>query len=342
MPRFSKAMLACTGLLALTAAATAPKAPHSPRVVLAVDGIGEPRNLPVLLAERLGYFRSEGVTVTLVDAPASPSPAELLADGRADGAVAYYHHSFMSQTEKGPVTTAVALLAITPDERLLVASRLRNGVHSVSDLKGMKIITGGPNSGKTTATTWAFLHAGLSARDYVRLPLSSREAMAKELADGEADAIMAHEPDASAYESSGVAFQLADLITPAGTKAALGTDYPSTALSFTQPYIAGHPCEVKRVTEAMLEALHFIESHDAAAIVAELPPKAVGPDRAAFTRQIAADKQMFGGDGKMDPTAAAGELQAMAAIDPAYQRVRLNLTYTNAFVAGGSKDSRCK
>ena len=47
--------------------------PHS-RVVLGVDGIGQTRNLPILVAERLGYFRDEGLTVTLVDSPGEPTP----------------------------------------------------------------------------------------------------------------------------------------------------------------------------------------------------------------------------------------------------------------------------
>jgi NitT/TauT family transport system substrate-binding protein len=153
---------------------------------------------------------------------------------------------------------------------------------------------------------------------------------------------MAHEPDASFYEKSGAAFQLADLMSPEGTRAALGTTYPSTTLYFANPYIASHGCEVQRVTHAVLKALRFIEVHDAAAIVAELPPKVGGPDRAAFTRQIMADKQMFGGDGTMDRAAAAGELQAMAAINPAYSRVRLTLTYTNGFVAGSKIPARCR
>ena len=158
--------LACAGLALL--AGFAP--PLRPRVVLAVDGVGEPRNLPALLAERLGYFRDAGLIVTLVDAPADPSPGKLMADGRADGAVAYYHHTFMSQTDDKMVTQSVVLLGVTPSQRLMVASRLRDRVHSIRDLKGLRIITGGPNSGKTTATNWAFLHAGLSIRDYTPGP----------------------------------------------------------------------------------------------------------------------------------------------------------------------------
>jgi NitT/TauT family transport system substrate-binding protein len=329
-----KSILALCVLLLVAAGTGAAATPAGvpARIVLAVDGIEQPRNLPALLAERLGYFREAGVTVTLVDAPADPSPAKLMADGRADGAIAYFHHTFMSQVEDGAVTRAVVTLGLAPGERLMVASRLRGRVHSIGDLKGMKIITGGPNSGKTTATTWAFLHAGLRARDYVSLPLVPREAAAQELADGTADAIMAHEPDASFYQSTGAAFQLLDLATAEGTIAALGTVYPSTALYMPEAFIDAHPAEVRALASALLRSLAFIENHDAAAIVAALPPKAGGADRQAFIRQIAADRQMFGGDGHTDPAAATGELRAMTALNPNYARVRIADTWSNDFL----------
>jgi NitT/TauT family transport system substrate-binding protein len=305
--------------------------------VLAVDGVAEPRNLPVLLAQQLGYFRDSGLIVTLVDAPAVPSVAELTADGRADGAVAYYHHTFMTQAADGSITRAVAILGVTPAQRLMVAAPLRNQVHRIADLKGLRIITGGANSGKTTATNWAFLHAGLSIHDYTPLPLMPREAAARALRDGSADAIMTHEPDAAYYETSGAAFELADLATPAGTRAALGSLYPSTALYLPADYIGAHPDAVRALVGALTRALRFIETHDAATIVAALPPKVGGADRAAFTRQIAADKAMFDGDGRIDPAAAAAELEAMAALEPKYNKVKLAETYTNAFIDASAR-----
>ena len=303
-----------------------------PRIVIAIDGIEQPRNLPALVAERLGYFRDAGLRVTLVDAPADPSPAKLMADGRADGAIAYFHHTFMSQTADGSIMRSVVLLGVAPGERLMVSRRLQGRVHSVSDLKGLKIITGGPNSGKTTATTWAFLHAGMSAHDYVSMPLVPREAAAKELADGTADAIMAHEPDASFYEKSGAAFELLDLTTSAGTRAALGTIYPSTALYFPVGFISAHPLQVRALVSSLLRSLKFIETHEAGAIAALLPAQVVGPNRNDFVTQLTADKGMFGGDGHMDGAAAAAELKAMAARNPTYERVRIVDTWSNGFL----------
>jgi len=170
-------------------AAIAQGAAPFPRVVIAVDGTDQTRNLPVLLAERLGYFTAEGLAVTLVDAPAEPSPIQLMADGRADGAVAFYHHTFMSQATDHLVTQAVVTMGISPGLKVIVASRLKDQVHGLADLKGKRIYTGGGNSGKTTTANWIALRYGYGVGGYTALEPTDRNAMAAALRDGIADAI---------------------------------------------------------------------------------------------------------------------------------------------------------
>lgn len=306
------------------------------RVVLAVDGTDQLRNLPVVLAERLGYFRDAGVTVTLVNSPADPSPAQLMKDGRADGAVAFYHHTFMSQVDDATATEAVVVMGATPQLKLLVATRLRDRVKTLADLRGLKIYTGGSNSGKTTSMNWLATRAGFGVAGYTALPLAPRAAMAAALANGTADAVMAHEPDASGYIKSGAAFMLADLSSVPGTRASLGNVYPSTSIYFSHDYVTAHHDDVQRVVDATLRAVRYIAANSPEQIASVLPAKLGSADRAAFIAQLAEDKQAFATDGKLIPAAAQEELAAMAALNPKYGRVRLDATYTNAFVEGAA------
>lgn len=303
-----------------------------PRVVLAVDGVTETRNLPILVAERLGYFRDEGLTVTLVDAPADPSPAALMKDGRADGAVAFYHHTFMSQTDDQMTTQAVVLLGATPGLKLMGATRLKSTLKGPADLRGRTIYGGGANSGKTTALNWLMIHAGLTLGDFRRLPNGTAEAMGKGLADGQADAIMSHEPDADGYEAAGTAFTMADLETVEGTRAALGSIYPSTTLYMPAAYVASNPDAVQRLVNALLRANRFINGHTAGEIAAVLPAKAGGKDKAAFLKLIEEDKAMFATDGRFPEPAARQEWVVMTAQMPKYAKVKFEETFTNRFV----------
>jgi NitT/TauT family transport system substrate-binding protein len=148
---------------------------------------------------------------------------------------------------------------------------------------------------------------------------------------------MSHEPDASEYAAAGAAFELADLSSAEGTRAALGEVFPSTALYMPKAYVDAHPAEVQRLVHALLRANAFIRSHDAAAIADVLPPHAIGKDRAGFLKLLASDKQMFDSDGRTSEAAARAEWRAMTALTPKYGRIDFAATYTNRFVdaAGG-------
>jgi NitT/TauT family transport system substrate-binding protein len=316
------ALCALSGVSPISAA-------QAPRVVIAVDGIAEPRNLPVLVAERLGYFVDEGLIVTLVDSPASPSPGELMKDGRADGAVAYFHHTFMSQSDDHLVTQAVVAMGVAPGFKLLVASRLRDRVHGLADLKGLRIYTGGKNSGKTTTANWLAVRGGFTMHDYTALALGTHSEMEHALQNGDADAMVASTADAARYVASGAAFVMEDLSSAEGTRRALGELYPSTALYLPKTYVSAHPEIVQHLVNAQLRALAFIRSHDAAAIAAALPP---AKDPAAYVRVLAEEKNMFETDGIMPAAGARDEWKTMAALQPKYAQIDFGETFTDTFV----------
>ncbi|MFI5357854.1 MAG: ABC transporter substrate-binding protein, partial [Opitutales bacterium] len=180
-------------------------APAPTPVVLAVDGVAMVRNLPVLLADRLGYFQAEGLQVTLHETSAGPDIDAQLTDGRITGMVAYYHHTIVAQVEEHLPMVAVVTLGVTPGYQVLLAPRLAGTVKSPADLKGRRIISGGPHSAKTTSANWIIMHAGLALTDYQRLSTGDKKQIAAQLRDGEADLVVAPEPDASRYIKQGVA-----------------------------------------------------------------------------------------------------------------------------------------
>lgn len=303
------------------------------RVVLAVDGIAQTRNLPVLVAERMGYFKAEDLTVTLVDAPAEPSPAQLLADGRADGAVAFFHHTFVSQIDDGPIARSVVVMGVAPQLKLIVAARLRGKVAAVADLKGLRIAVGGPNSGKTIAMNWLAARADLGPHDYTALPAGKHAAIAAALTSGTLDAVIAHEPDADAFVAEGAGFELVDLESGSGTRAALGSAYPSTALYLPAEYVAAHRDTVQHLVNACLRALDFIRNHTAAEIAAAVGHKDTETkDEFVYRALLSLDKQAFDTDGMVSRDSAEAELQALSLTSQKFSVVNIDKTFTNYFV----------
>lgn len=298
-------------------------------IVLAVDGIKVVRNLPVLLAERLGFFKSEGLRVTLMETAASAKVDEMLADGRVAGMVAYYHHTIVAQAE-GRSCEAVITMAVTPGYELLVANRLKAQVHSLADLKGKRIIAGGPHSAKSTTANMLLFNAGYALSDYTRLAPTDKAKIAAALKNDEADFVIAPEPDASFYEAQGVASVFADMYSVAGTQRSLGTVFPSTVLYMATPYASAHPDLAQHLVNAFVRTLAYINTHTVAEITALLPEIVAGDN--LQPRVIEQGMKMFACDGLMPDAAARMEAKAIIALFPEYGGVKIETTYTNQFV----------
>src|SRR2546421_1486102 len=71
-------------LLAVAAAAPAAEKLEQPKVIIAVGGKSLFYYLPLTLAERLGYFKDEGLEVQIVDFPGGAKGLQAMVGGSAD------------------------------------------------------------------------------------------------------------------------------------------------------------------------------------------------------------------------------------------------------------------
>lgn len=326
-------LLAAAALSGPTSRGETPASPPN-RVILTVDSIKGIRNLPAIVAERLGYFKAEGQIVTLTEMREDVAPEEMLMDSRIDGVVAFYHHILLSRPE-GKIAESVITLAISPGFSVVVANRLKDTVKTAADLKGMKIAAGNPTSGTGLAARWLMASAGLATGDYSVVPLVPPEKMAKALKDGGVDATVAHNPDPAYYMSQGAGFILADLTSADGTKKALGTLFPTTSLYMANGYVKAHPEAVQHLVNAFERALKYINSHSAEDIMALMPKSVVGKNKAEYLDDLRVEKQMFATDGKTAESDVQMELKVLSDIQPQCKLVKIEETYTNAFVEKG-------
>jgi len=328
LPVFTSLGLAVSALSPIPALGAAAPAPTP--VVIAVDGLKLVRNLPILLADRLGYFKAQGLAVTFKETAAEPAIDAQLVDGRIAAMAAYYHHTIVAQMEEGRAMEAVVTLAVTPGYQVLVSSRLKDRISGLSNLKGRRIISGGEHSAKTTSANWLILHAGLTPADYVRLSTGDKTKIAKALKDGTADFVIAPEPEASSYLAQGVAAPFADLYSPAGTRRALGSVFPSSVLYMSQRYVAAHPAVAQALVNALVDTLRYLSRHAVAEIRALVPDVVAG--EAKEPHVLEAGVQMFATDGRMPPEAAVREAEVISLQFPQYRGVNVDETYTNALV----------
>lgn len=309
----------------------AAKAAEPTSVVLAVDGIKMIRNLPVLLADHLGYFQAEGLTVTLKETAAGADIDAMLVDGRIAGMVAYYHHTIVAQMEEHKAMEAVITMGVSPGYKVLVSARLKGQVKGPADLKGKRIISGGPHSAKTTSANGLVLHAGFQASDYIRLSTGDKAEIARLLQTGGADLVVAPEADAETYLAKGVAVPYADLCSAEGTRSAFGSIFPSTVLYMSTPYVEQHPELAQHLVNAFSAALRYLKTHSTAEVAAQVPEIVAGEGK--NPRVLAEGIKMFATDGLMPAEAAAMEAKVVGIQFPEYSGVDVSRTFTNRFVS---------
>src|SRR5688500_18436854 len=93
----------------VTGDALAQDRPEKPAVSLAVGGKPLLYYLPLTLAEELGYFKDEGLEVTISDFAGGAKSLQALMGGSADVVTGVYDHTIQIQAKGQPITAVVVL-----------------------------------------------------------------------------------------------------------------------------------------------------------------------------------------------------------------------------------------
>ena len=123
------------------AQAQAPEKPNQ----LGVGGKGLLYYLPLTLTERLGYFKEQGLNVTITDFGGGAKSLQSLIGGSADVVTGAYEHTIRMQVKGQPIV-AVIELGRFPGIVLAVRKEKAAQVKSFKDLKGFKIGVTAPGS----------------------------------------------------------------------------------------------------------------------------------------------------------------------------------------------------
>ena len=124
----------------------------------------------------------------------------------------------------------------------------------------------------------------------------------------------------------------ADLTTVEGTRKSLGGLLPTATVYMASERVKAEPGIAQHLANAFVRTLKYINSHTPEEILAVIPVEISGKDRAAYLQVLKEEIPMFANDGRMPPEDAAREWRVLSEFNPKFKSVRVDETYTNAFV----------
>jgi NitT/TauT family transport system substrate-binding protein len=299
---------------------------------LMVGGIEKQIYLPAALADRLGYFREQGLDVQLTSDTSGVNAEDELLAGGVQGVIGFYDHTIDLQA-KGKFVQAVVQFSQAPGEAVLVAPRRADTMKSALDFRGRTVGVTGLGSSTHLLVHYLAATHGVKRGEMAVAAVGSGASFAAAMRAGRIDAGMTTEPTASLLLKAGDARLLIDLRTPEEASAALGGVYPGACLYLSTAWIAAHRGEVQRLVNALVKALRYIDAHGADEIAARLPASYVAGDPGLYVATLAHTKAMFTPDGVMPAQGPANVLRVMRVVDRglAAKPIDLARTYTTEF-----------
>jgi len=303
------------------------------KVTLMVGGLNKIIYLPAKLTEQLGYFKEQGLDVSLLDEPAGVDAENELLAGKVDGVVGFYDHTIDLQA-KGKFLMSVVQFSRAPGEVVLVDSRKADAIKSPADFKGKTMGVTGLGSSTNFLMQYLAVRNGVPVSQTTSLAVGAGNTFIAAMKQGQIDVGMTTEPTVSRMLKTGDAKILVDLRTEAGTVKALGGTYPAACLYMQADWVGKNKDTVQKLANAFVKTLKYIQTHSAEEIAKQMPNDYLVGDPELYTKALADGKAMFTPDGVMPISGPITVLKVLSAFNKgvASRNIDLSKTYTTEFV----------
>lgn len=299
-----------------------------------VGGLSKQIYLPNMLTQQLGYFKEQGLEVTLIDEASGQSSENEVLAGQVDAGSGSYNHTIELQAA-GKQMEAVLLMNVAPGEAEIVSAKAASQIHSIKDLKGKNLGVTELGSGTQTLTTALLHNAGITPDQVHFVPVGAGDTFIAALQQGRIDAGMTTEPTISRILSTNAGSVLVDLRSPESTQAALGGAYPFICLFMNNSYVNSHKDVVQKLTNAYVKTLKWMHTHTAEEIADKMPADYYAGDKTLYVTALQNQMAIFSPDGMIPAGAPESvlKIEQESNLIPQDKQIDLSSTYTNEFVS---------
>jgi NitT/TauT family transport system substrate-binding protein len=324
---------AAAGAVAAFPALLHAQALDKPKLTIAVGGKNLLYYLPLTIAESLGYFKAEGLEVTIADFAGGSRALQAVVGGSADVVSGAFEHTLNMQV-KGQRMRAFALQGRAPQIVLGINPKTMPSFKGIADLKGKKIGVTAPGSSTNVLANFVLAKAGLKPSDVSIIGVGAGSGAVAAMRSGQIDAMSNLDPVITLLQRSGDLKIVTDTRIVAEADKVFGGPMPAGCLYAPQTFIDKNPLATQALANALVRADKWIQAAGPGEIIKAVPESYLLGDRAVYVDAFLAAKGALSVDGLMPEAGPETARRALASIDPEIAAAKLDLqaVYTNEFV----------
>ena len=327
--------LASAAALAAVPTSLSPRAQalEKSALTIAVGGKNLLYYLPLTVAESLGYFKHEGLDVTIADFAGGSRALQAVIGGSADVVSGAFEHTLNMQA-KGQALRAFVLQGRAPQIVFGFNPRTMPGYKSVADLKGKKIGVTAPGSSTNVMANFVLAKAGLKPADVSIIGVGAGSGAVAAMRSGQIDAISNLDPVITLLQRSGDLKVISDTRIVAESDRVFGGPMPAGCLYAPLAFITKNPATTQALANAIVRANKWIQAAGAGEIIKAVPESYLLGDRAVYIDAFLAGKGALSPDGTIPEAGAATAVRALQGADATLADVKFDLAavFTNDFV----------
>lgn len=319
-------------LACATATANAKDQPEKKELHIAAASVGI-TYLPMLVAKQRGYFKDEGLDVTIAAFSGGSKALEALLGGSTDMVAGAYSNT-LTMAAKGQPLVVVAAQVVCPGWVFGVAKKRQDTIKSAKDLKGMRVGVSAPGSSTHMVVNYILHKAGLQPSDVSIIGVGQAAGAVAAVKAGQIDALIVNDPSATILTADGSLKPLEEMRTADGNRKVFGSDYPESSLYVRQDFIKKYPKTTQAAANAIVRAEKWIAQATPQQVADNVPAEYLGENKALYAEAFTNSRHCISQDGTIADQGAQTVRDVLAAFDPTIASAKIDLaaTYDNSFV----------
>ncbi len=304
------------------------------KVTIALTSKSSLSFLPLLLAERLGYFEAESVEVEFLELGSGARAVQAVRDGQADVVGESYEQTIALQRQS-QFMRAFVLMARAPQVAMGVSSKTMPRLRSAQELRGRRIGVAAPGSSSDTLVRLVLQQAGMSAADVQLLELPAANVALTALRAGEIDAISYPEPLMTMCELRSDVRIIADMRTLKGTQELCGGPLPAACLVASDLFLQRQQAAAQAVANAVVHALKWLQTAGPSDMIKTVPEPFMLGDRGVYLAAFNKLRESIALDGMISDEGVRSAMRVQSRIRGGINpgQISLGRTFTNTFAA---------